>query len=279
MGRRKMICWYDVRDIGLIQPYHTPYPTEDPSERAISPTSFRFAADPIASDRCVSVKSARSLARLTPGGFGRVMCSCSGGTWKESEVLIGRLMRSVMQVWGAARILLRLVAAWAPTSATRVRALRGMGYSVGHDVHVGLGLLTVDEAAGEEAKLVIGDRAAIAPRVTIVLSSHPNNSTLRATVSDRRGSVQIGPDAWIGAGAIILPGILIGERSIVAAGAVVTKDVPDGTIVAGVPASATGGLEGARQHSNSGWLGPPPGRVGNERSSAAAQHGHTAHPG
>jgi hypothetical protein len=42
--------------------------------------------------------------------------------------------------------------------------------------------------------------------------------------------------AWIGAGAIILPGVTVGENAIVAAGAVVTKDVPDNTIVAGVPA-------------------------------------------
>ena len=42
--------------------------------------------------------------------------------------------------------------------------------------------------------------------------------------------------AWIGAGATVLPGVTVGENSIVAAGAVVTKDVPDNTIVAGVPA-------------------------------------------
>ena len=50
------------------------------------------------------------------------------------------------------------------------------------------------------------------------------------------GSVHIKRNVWIGAGATILPGVTVGENSIVAAGAVVTKDVPDNTIVGGVPA-------------------------------------------
>jgi acetyltransferase-like isoleucine patch superfamily enzyme len=50
------------------------------------------------------------------------------------------------------------------------------------------------------------------------------------------GSILIKKNAWIGAGATILPGVTIGENSIVAAGAVVTKDVPDNCIVGGIPA-------------------------------------------
>jgi acetyltransferase-like isoleucine patch superfamily enzyme len=48
--------------------------------------------------------------------------------------------------------------------------------------------------------------------------------------------VTIGDDIWIGANAVILPGVTIGDHSVVAAGAVVTKDVPPHTLVAGVPA-------------------------------------------
>lgn len=50
------------------------------------------------------------------------------------------------------------------------------------------------------------------------------------------GKVHIKQNAWIGAGATILPGISIGENAVVAAGAVVTKDVPANTVVAGIPA-------------------------------------------
>nr|WP_214041532.1 hypothetical protein [Methanoculleus sp.] len=50
------------------------------------------------------------------------------------------------------------------------------------------------------------------------------------------GTVCIHHDAWVGAGVIILPGVTVGEHSIVGAGAVVTKDIPPYTVVAGVPA-------------------------------------------
>jgi acetyltransferase-like isoleucine patch superfamily enzyme len=50
------------------------------------------------------------------------------------------------------------------------------------------------------------------------------------------GHVHIKKNAWIGAGVTILPGVTVGENAIVAAGAVVSKDVPDNTIVGGIPA-------------------------------------------
>lgn len=84
--------------------------------------------------------------------------------------------------------------------------------------------------------LIIGDRAAIAQRVTIITASDPNYSHLSQYVEQIRGKVTIQEDAWIGAGAIILPNLTIGAGSIVAAGAVVTRDVPSFCVVAGVPA-------------------------------------------
>jgi acetyltransferase-like isoleucine patch superfamily enzyme len=50
------------------------------------------------------------------------------------------------------------------------------------------------------------------------------------------GHIHIKKNAWIGAGATILPGVTVGENSVVAAGAVVSKDVPDNTVVGGIPA-------------------------------------------
>ena len=82
----------------------------------------------------------------------------------------------------------------------------------------------------------IGDRVTLADRVTLVISSYPNFSKIRPFVKDLHGYIEIDDDAWLGTGCIIMPNIRIGKGAIVGAGAVVTKNVPDFTIVAGIPA-------------------------------------------
>jgi maltose O-acetyltransferase len=119
----------------------------------------------------------------------------------------------------------------------RIALLRWSGVQIGDDVYIADGLIIVEELAGRE-RLAIGDRVSMAPRVTIVLSSHPNRSRIRPFAPTARGDVTIEDDAWIGAGAVILPGVRIGRGAVVAAGAVVTADVPALTIVGGQPARA-----------------------------------------
>jgi acetyltransferase-like isoleucine patch superfamily enzyme len=82
--------------------------------------------------------------------------------------------------------------------------------------------------------ITIEDDVQIGPRVNIVTENHPIDPKTRKYLD--LTSVVIKKNAWIGAGATILPGITIGENSVVAAGAVVNKDVPPNTIVGGVPA-------------------------------------------
>lgn len=82
--------------------------------------------------------------------------------------------------------------------------------------------------------IIIEDDVMIGPRVNITSENHPVEPTDRKTMVP--GVVVIKKNAWIGAAATILPGVTVGENSVVAAGAVVTKDVPDNTVVAGVPA-------------------------------------------
>ncbi|GEN70990.1 nodulation protein L [Chryseobacterium lathyri] len=82
--------------------------------------------------------------------------------------------------------------------------------------------------------IVIEDNVMIGPKVSMLSEGHPLPSAERHSLVP--GKIHIKQNAWIGAGAIILPGITIGENSVVAAGAVVTKDVPAGTVVAGTPA-------------------------------------------
>jgi acetyltransferase-like isoleucine patch superfamily enzyme len=82
--------------------------------------------------------------------------------------------------------------------------------------------------------ITVGDNVLIGPKVNLVSENHPIDPTQRKSLIGK--PIIIKNNAWIGAGATILPGITVGENSIVAAGAIVTKDVPDNTIVAGNPA-------------------------------------------
>lgn len=84
----------------------------------------------------------------------------------------------------------------------------------------------------------IGKNSTLAYRVMITTSANPNSTynSLSTIYPPIEKEVVIGNNCWIGAGAIILPGVTIGNGSVVAAGAVVNRDVPDNVMVAGVPA-------------------------------------------
>jgi len=82
--------------------------------------------------------------------------------------------------------------------------------------------------------ITIEDNVLIAPKVSLLSEGHPVTPGTRATLTT--GHIHIKKNAWIGAGATIMQGVTIGENAIVAAGAVVSKDVPDNVIVGGIPA-------------------------------------------
>jgi len=82
--------------------------------------------------------------------------------------------------------------------------------------------------------ITIEDDVLIGPKVSLTTENHPTNPSERKSLI--LNSILIKRNAWIGAGAIVLPGVTVGENSIIAAGAVVTKSVPDNTIVGGIPA-------------------------------------------
>ena len=82
--------------------------------------------------------------------------------------------------------------------------------------------------------ITIEDNVLIAPKVSLLSEGHPISSKDRQSLVP--GRIHIKKNVWIGANATILPGVTIGENSVVAAGAVVSKDVPDNTIVGGIPA-------------------------------------------
>jgi len=92
-------------------------------------------------------------------------------------------------------------------------------------------------ASGGE--IIIGKKCIISQYVSMIASNHEINTTeyMKDALWDNvKTSVTIGDDVWIGAGAVILPGVRVGNGCVIASGAVVTKNVPDYSIVAGVPA-------------------------------------------
>ena len=82
--------------------------------------------------------------------------------------------------------------------------------------------------------ITIEDNVLIAPKVSLLSEGHPVSPQERHSLVPK--PIHIKKNAWIGAGATILSGVTLGENSIVAAGAVVSMDVPDNTIVGGIPA-------------------------------------------
>ena len=105
----------------------------------------------------------------------------------------------------------------------------GENINIGKNVFVNHACTFMDRGG-----ITLEDEILIGPKVNLITTNHPvNPSERRATISH---PIVIKKRAWIGAAATIMPGVTIGENSIVAAGAVVTRDVPANTIVGGVPA-------------------------------------------
>lgn len=130
----------------------------------------------------------------------------------------------------------KLLAQYFPLNNVRVNGLRMCSFEIGKQVYIGPDLIVASMISEKSCHLIIGDRVAVGPRVTIVLSSDANWSKLMDKIEPVKSTVILEHDCWLGAGVIILPGVKIGEFSIIGAGSVVTKDVPAYTVVAGVPA-------------------------------------------
>ncbi|PWM28501.1 MAG: acetyltransferase [Verrucomicrobia bacterium] len=112
--------------------------------------------------------------------------------------------------------------------------------SFGKNVFVNFGCTFMDRGG-----ITIADGAFIGPNVQLITENHQEPPNLRQNVYSR--PIAIGRGVWIGAGATILPNVNVGENSIVAAGAVVTKDVPPNAIVGGVPAKVISWVRGREE--------------------------------
>lgn len=100
----------------------------------------------------------------------------------------------------------------------------------GNNVYANFNLTLVDDT-----HIYVGDYTLFGPNVTVVTASHPIVPELRMPVTQYNESVRIGKNCWIGAGAIILPGVTIGDNTVIGAGSIVTKDIPANVVAVGNP--------------------------------------------
>lgn len=100
----------------------------------------------------------------------------------------------------------------------------------GKNVFANFNLTLVDDT-----HIYIGDYTMIGPNVTVATAGHPILPQLRREAYQYNAPVHIGENCWLGAGVIVLPGITIGDNTVVGAGSVVTKDIPANVVAVGNP--------------------------------------------
>ncbi len=114
----------------------------------------------------------------------------------------------------------------------------------GKNIHVGEDFLAnYNVTILDIAEVRIGDYCMIGPNTLITTVGHPISPKGRRERKAQGMPVNIGNDVWIGGNCTILPGVTIGNNVVIAAGAVVTKDVPDNSVVGGVPAKVIKQIE------------------------------------
>lgn len=101
---------------------------------------------------------------------------------------------------------------------------------MGSFVYANFNLTVVDDG-----NIYIGDRVMFGPNVTIATANHPILPKFREKGLQYNKDIHIGSNVWIGAGAVIVPGITIGDNAVIGAGSVVVKDIPAGVVAVGNP--------------------------------------------
>lgn len=106
----------------------------------------------------------------------------------------------------------------------------------GFNIHAGTGFyMNFDCVILDVAPVTIGDNVLCGPKVQIDTATHPVVAAERMAGAEFAGPIHIGNNVWIGAGAIICPGVTIGDHTTIGAGSVVTKDVPANVLAGGNP--------------------------------------------
>lgn len=114
----------------------------------------------------------------------------------------------------------------------------GTQLRLGRGVYFNFGCVVLDVAP-----VTIGDHVLFGPGVHVYTAMHPMDAAQRRSGVEWGAPVRIGNDVWIGGGAILCPGVRIGDRSVIGAGSVVTRDVPADVFAAGNPCRVVRELE------------------------------------
>lgn len=110
-------------------------------------------------------------------------------------------------------------------------------FDYGYNIHLGENVyVNTHNTWLDIAPIMIGNHVKIGPNVQLITVNHPLDPAERRTGVEQGQKITIEDDVWIGAGALILPGVTIHQGATVAAGSIVTRDVPPFTVVAGNPA-------------------------------------------
>ena len=106
----------------------------------------------------------------------------------------------------------------------------GRFVSFGKNVYANFGLTLVDDT-----HIYVGDFCMFGPHVTVATAGHPILAPLREQGLQYNAAVHIGKNCWIGAGALVMPGVTIGDNCVIGAGSVVTRDIPANVVAVGNP--------------------------------------------
>ena len=106
----------------------------------------------------------------------------------------------------------------------------------GKNVHFGKGVYAnFNLTLVDDTHIFVGDFTMFGPNVTVATAGHPILPELREQVYQYNFPVHIGRNCWIGAGAVIVPGVSIGDNTVIGAGSIVTKDIPSDVVAVGNP--------------------------------------------
>lgn len=136
-----------------------------------------------------------------------------------------------------------------PDSNVRREAFRASGVKIGKDVFISIGMVVLDDY---RHNVKIGDRVAFGNYVSLISASAPNKSLLRNISYVKEKLIKYAPitiknDVWVGSGAIILPGVTIGEKSLIGANSLVIKDIRPYSMVVGSPAKLIKTMENEKR--------------------------------